>query len=67
LCALYSEDVTTKNKGGELPWFGTNKMVSEFEEASYALKADGDVSRPFKTSYGWHIVKRLAYKPLASF
>jgi peptidyl-prolyl cis-trans isomerase SurA len=67
LCALYSEDVTTKNKGGELPWFGTNKMVSEFEEASYALKADGDVSRPFKTSYGWHIVKRLGYKPLASF
>jgi peptidyl-prolyl cis-trans isomerase SurA len=67
LCALYSEDVTTKNKGGELPWFGTNKMVSEFEEASYALKEDGEVSRPFKTSYGWHIVKRLAYKPLASF
>jgi peptidyl-prolyl cis-trans isomerase SurA len=67
LCALYSEDVTTKNKGGELPWFGTNKMVSEFEEASYALKNDGDVSAPFKTSYGWHIVKRLGYKPLASY
>jgi peptidyl-prolyl cis-trans isomerase SurA len=67
LCALYSEDVTTKNKGGELPWFGTNKMVSEFEEASYGLAADGDVSRPFKTTYGWHIVKRLGYKPLASF
>ena len=67
LCALYSEDVTTKNKGGELPWFGTNKMVSEFEEASYGLKNDGDISAPFKTSYGWHIVKRLGYKPLASF
>jgi peptidyl-prolyl cis-trans isomerase SurA len=67
LCALYSEDVTTKNKGGELPWFGTNKMVSEFEEASYSLKNDGEVSKPFKTSYGWHIVKRLGYKPLASF
>lgn len=64
LCALYSDDVSTKNKGGELPWFGTNKMVLEFEDASFALAHDGDISRPFKTSYGWHIVKRLGYRTI---
>jgi peptidyl-prolyl cis-trans isomerase SurA len=67
LCSLYSDDVTTKNKGGELPWFGTNKMVSEFEEAAFGLKADKEISKPFKTTYGWHIVKRTGYKPVPAY
>jgi peptidyl-prolyl cis-trans isomerase SurA len=67
LSAKFSDDGSSAKKGGELPWFGTNKMVIEFEEASFALKNDGDISAPFKTSYGWHIVKRLAYKPVASY
>lgn len=67
LAAKFSDDGSSAKKGGELPWFGTNKMVIEFEEASFALKNDGDISAPFKTSYGWHIVKRLAYKPVASY
>lgn len=65
LAAAYSEDGSSAKKGGELPWFGTNKMVTEFEDASFGLKNNGDVSAPFATSYGWHIVKRLEYKPLA--
>ena len=67
LSAKFSDDGSSAKKGGELPWFGTNKMVIEFEEASFALKNDGDISKPFKTSYGWHIVKRLGYKPVASY
>ncbi|MFM7769054.1 MAG: peptidylprolyl isomerase, partial [Bacteroidota bacterium] len=67
LCSLYSDDVTTKKKGGELPWFGTNKMVAEFEEAAFGLNADKEISKPFKTSYGWHIVKRLGYKPVPTY
>lgn len=63
----YSEDGSSSKKGGELPWFGTGRMVEEFERASFALKHDGEISQPFRTSYGWHIVKRLGYKPLASF
>ena len=67
LAAKFSDDGSSAKKGGELPWFGTNKMVIEFEEASFALKNDEEISKPFKTSYGWHIVKRLGYKPVASY
>jgi len=65
--AKYSEDGSSAKKGGELPWFGTGKMVEEFEHAAFALKKDGEISVPFKSSYGWHIAKRLGYKPLPSY
>ncbi|MBL8000958.1 MAG: peptidylprolyl isomerase [Flavobacteriales bacterium] len=58
----FSEDESTSGKGGELPMFGTGKMIEEFEDASFALKKDGDLSEPFRTRFGWHIVKRLEYK-----
>jgi parvulin-like peptidyl-prolyl isomerase len=63
----FSEDITSKNKNGELPWFGTGRMVPEFEAAAFALKADGAVSAPIQTAYGWHIIKRLERKTLPSF
>jgi peptidyl-prolyl cis-trans isomerase SurA len=65
LAAKFSDDASSSKKGGELPWFGTGKMVVEFEDAAFALKRDGDFSEPFKTDFGWHIVKRLEYRPLA--
>lgn len=55
----YSEDKGSSGKGGELPKFGTGRMVPQFEEAAYALKNDGDISEPILTDYGWHIIKRL--------
>ncbi len=63
----YSEDRTSAMRGGELPWFGAGKMVPEFEEASFALQNDGDISKPFKTRYGWHIVKRLQKRDLGTY
>ena len=63
----YSEDATTSNRGGELPWFGTGKMVTEFEDAAFALENDGDYTAPFESEYGWHICKRLEYRPVPSF
>ena len=65
--AKFSEDRTTRNKKGELPWFGTGRMVPEFEEAAYALQADNEISKPVKTAYGWHIVKRLEKRDLPKF
>lgn len=67
LAKKYSDDPSSSKKGGELPWFGTGKMVPEFEDASFGLKADGDVSMPFKTDYGWHIVKRLKVRTIPSY
>ncbi len=63
----YSDDESTNTKGGELPMFGTGKMIEEFEDISFGLKADGETSKPFKTRYGWHIVKRLEYKAPPSY
>jgi peptidyl-prolyl cis-trans isomerase SurA len=67
LSMRFSADASTARNGGELPWFGTGKMVESFENAAFALTADGQFSKPVKTSYGWHIIKRLEYKPVPTF
>jgi peptidyl-prolyl cis-trans isomerase SurA len=67
LATQYSDDKGSARNGGELAPFGINRMVPEFENAAFALKNDGDVSAPFKTSYGWHIVKRISVKPVAAY
>lgn len=66
LALTYSDDGATSGKGGELPWFGAGKMVEEFENAAFALTEDGQISEPVKSRFGWHIIKRLEYKPIAS-
>lgn len=58
-----SEDPGSAQNGGKLPWFGTGRMVPEFEEMAFSL-ADGEISKPFRTSYGWHIIKKLESKGL---
>ncbi len=58
-----SEDPGSASKGGSLPWFGRGRMVPEFEETAFSL-ANGEISEPFKTSYGYHIIKRLDFKGL---
>lgn len=70
LASEFSDDAQTAEKGGELPLFGTGtttRMVPEFEEAAFQLKANGDVSEPVQTAYGYHIIKRLELTPLRSF
>ena len=62
LAKTYSDDKSSGAKGGELPMFGPGRMPIEFEQASFALQTNGDVSMPFVTKYGWHIVKRLSKK-----
>jgi peptidyl-prolyl cis-trans isomerase SurA len=66
LATKFSDDKGSAKTGGALPPFGTGRMVPEFEKAAFALKNDGDFSAPVKTSYGWHIIKRLEKKPIPS-
>jgi|TARA_Y100000310_G_scaffold330539_1_gene402386 peptidyl-prolyl cis-trans isomerase C len=46
----------SRKKGGSLGWFTRGKMVKEFENIAFSLKK-GEISKPFKTQFGWHIVK----------
>ena len=46
----------SRKKGGNLGWFTRNKMVKEFEQVAFSLKKV-EISKPFKTQFGWHIVK----------
>ncbi len=66
LATEYSDDKQSAFHGGELPWFSRGRMVAAFADVAFALGNNGDVSQPFRTPFGWHIVKRLDYKPLGS-
>ncbi len=67
LATKHSDDKGSARKGGELPWFGTGKMVESFEDQAFAIENNGDFSAPFLTEYGWHIVKRIDRKDVPSF
>lgn len=66
LAERYSEDVSTRANGGELPYFGTGGMLKEFEEAAFKLEEEGAISEPVSTRYGWHILKLIDRKGLES-
>ncbi len=63
LATNLSDDPGSARNGGDLGIFGMGRMVPEFEQAAFSL-APGEVSEPFKTSYGWHIVQTLERLPL---
>ncbi|HDK35633.1 MAG TPA: parvulin peptidyl-prolyl isomerase, partial [Bacteroidetes bacterium] len=57
LAKKYSDDKTTRDKGGELGWFELSQLkIKEFRNIADTLKI-GEVSEPFKTRFGYHIMK----------
>ncbi|AWW33121.1 peptidylprolyl isomerase [Echinicola strongylocentroti] len=67
VCTTYSEDASSRENGGTLPWFGVGSLMKEFEEAAFSLSELGEISSPVKTSYGYHIIRLEDKKPLASY
>ncbi|HDR68383.1 MAG TPA: hypothetical protein ENN61_04960 [Bacteroidaceae bacterium] len=63
----YSEDPASARTGGEMPWFGTGRMIPEFENACFEIENIGDFTKPVKTYYGWHIIKLIDRKPIGTF
>jgi peptidyl-prolyl cis-trans isomerase SurA len=53
-----SDDLNTKPNGGDLGWFNADTYGPDFGAQMAALQ-DGQVSQPFKTQAGWHIVQRM--------
>ena len=67
LVTQFSEDPGSASSGGELPAFGTGRMIPSFEEAAFKLQKPGDLSPPVQTPYGWHIIKLTEKQPLPAF
>ncbi len=66
LVARFSNDYISANAGGTMPDISVGQYDPVFEKALWSLKKDGDISKPFQTSYGWHILKRVMVKPVVS-
>lgn len=56
LAKEYSTDTQTKDKGGELGYFTSGKMVEAFDKVAFSMKVD-EISDPVKTDFGYHIIK----------
>lgn len=64
LAKQYSDDKGSGAKGGELkPFTKGDLRAPEFEEAAYSLKTPGEISKPVKTDFGWHIIKLIEIMP----
>ncbi len=60
---IYSDDKLSYLNGGELTEFGTGAYTADFEKEVFKLKTDGDISQPFLTAFGYHIIKRMGFNP----
>lgn len=61
-----SEDPGSARQGGQLPYFGRGRMVPQFEKVSFELK-NGELSEPFETQYGIHIVQKIDSRQIGSY
>jgi peptidyl-prolyl cis-trans isomerase SurA len=63
----FSDDKITANNDGIMKFITQEFSVPEFAEAAFALKKDGEIAKPLKTIYGWHLIKRVETKPAPTF
>jgi len=62
----YSNDRSSYTMGGLLPEFGVGAYETAFEDAAFALDSAHPLSKPFRTSFGWHILKLKEKKAVAT-
>lgn len=65
LAKQFSEDKSSSSKGGVLNRFGSGQLSSEeFENMAFAINKVGDISQPFQSQFGWHIIKLIEKHPI---
>jgi peptidyl-prolyl cis-trans isomerase SurA len=69
VCKEYSEDTNTKDAGGRLRPFGVGALpsVPEFEVVAFSLQNAGEISDPFQSGLGWHIIRLEKKIPLPPY
>ncbi|NMM46816.1 peptidylprolyl isomerase [Marinigracilibium pacificum] len=67
MASIYSDDIRSKDNGGELQWFGTGQLDEEILNPAFDLEKPGDYTKPVKSRYGWHIIKLIQKQPIPSF
>ncbi|MCG2610579.1 peptidylprolyl isomerase [Flavobacterium sp. SM15] len=68
LAQQFSQDKSSSGKGGQLQRFGSGELSSEeFENVAFSLKNKGELSAPFQSQFGWHIVKLMDKFPVKTF
>lgn len=66
LASLFSNDYISAAAGGLMPDISVGQYEPAFESLLWSLPKDSAVSKPFLSSYGWHIVKRISLKPVVT-
>ncbi len=66
LARWFSDDKVTYGNNGEMAEFGSGKFEPAFENEVFKLTTDKEISKPFLTAYGYHIIKRLSQSPVAT-
>ena len=63
LATSFSNDVVSAASNGSMPEFGIGTFDPAFEAAAFSLTKNGDISKPFLTEHGYHIIKRTSLTP----
>lgn len=66
LAKQLSQDPTTAQKGGDLPYIVKGQTLKEFEDQAWRLQ-DGELSQPFLSPAGWHIVLKKSHRNFYSY
>lgn len=72
MAKTYSEDYNSRYNGGAMDYINVTQFVGDVDrqywaDQAFSLKKDGDITTPFRTNYGWHLLQRVNLRPLRSF
>lgn len=72
MAKTYSEDYNSRYSGGGMDYINVSQFVGDIDrqywaDQGFGLKKDGEISAPFRTNFGWHLLQRVNLRPLRAF